>query len=425
MITMPKTSTEYDVVLWGATGFTGRLVAEHLARTQREHGARWAIAGRDRGKLERVRGEIAREHAAAADLPILVGDARDAASLDAIVGKTRVVCTTVGPFARYGSELVAACARGGTDYCDITGEVHWMRRMIDAHHARARETGARIVHTCGFDSIPSDLGVLVLQEHMREQHDGRCHSVHAYAGESRGGPSGGTIASMLETLDEAAKDRSLRRLLADPYALDPEPRVGGPDGPDQRAIQYSEELGRWTGPFVMAVVNTRVVRRSNALLGYPYGRDFHYSEAMSFPPGPKGLAMATGMVAGLGAFVAATRVPPLRRLLEERVLPKPGEGPSAEQREHGYFVMRMLGEGTSGKTGRTVRLLGKIAGEGDPGYAATSRMLGESALCLAQDDVAADGGVLTPASSMGMKLVTRLRNARIRFDVEERDGPMG
>jgi short subunit dehydrogenase-like uncharacterized protein len=262
-----------------------------------------------------------------------------------------------------------------------------------------------------------------MQEHMRERHDGRAASIHAYAGESRGGASGGTIASMLGAIDAAAADPEVRRLLADPYALDPDPRVGGADGPDPRGIHYSEELGRWTGPFVMALVNTRVVRRSNALMGYAYGRDFHYSEVMSFPPGPKGFVAATAMTAGLGAFVAATRVPPVRRLLEARVLPKPGEGPSAEQRERGYFVFRFVGEGTSGNTGRVVRLLGKVRGDGDPGYAATSRMLGESALCLAQDDLPNEGGVLTPASSMGMRLVSRLRGAGIRFDVEEPESP--
>jgi short subunit dehydrogenase-like uncharacterized protein len=418
---MPNSSkADLDIILWGATGFTGRLVAEYLARTQETHRARWALAGRDRAKLEQVRTGLATLNPSCAELPLLLGDARDAASLDALVARTRVVISTVGPYALYGSELVAACARGGTDYCDLTGEVQWMRRMIDAHHARARETGARIVHTCGFDSIPSDLGVLLLQETMRERHGTHCPRVRLYVTRMRGGASGGTVASMLQAVDEAAADRTVRRVLGNPHALDPEPRRGTPEERDQVGVRYSEELRQWTGPFVMASVNTRVVRRSNALLGYPWGQDFLYSEVSCLGPGVKGMLSAASLSAGLGAFLVAAGVPPVRRLLEQRVLPAPGEGPSAEQRERGLFEMRLIGEGESRKTGRPVRLEVKVAAKGDPGYAATSRMLAESALCLAQDELPAEGGVLTPASSMGPRLIERLRRAGMKFEVEER-----
>lgn len=417
---MPNSSkADFDIILWGATGFTGRLVAEYLARTQETHRARWALAGRDRAKLEQVRAGLATLNPSCAELPLLLGDARDAASLDALVARTRVVISTVGPYARYGSELVAACARGGTDYCDLTGEVQWMRRMIDAHHARARKTGARIVHTCGFDSIPSDLGVLLLQEAMRERHDTHCPRVRLYVTRLRGGASGGTVASMLQAVDEAAADRTVRRMLGNPHALDPEPRRGTPEERDQVGVRYSEELGQWTGPFVMGPVNTRVVRRSNALLGYPWGRDFLYSEVSCLGRGVKGMLSATSLSAGLGAFLVAARIPQVRRLLEQRVLPAPGEGPSAEQRERGLFEVRLIGEGESRKTGRPVRLEVKVAAKGDPGYAATSRMLAESALCLAQDELPAEGGVLTPASSMGPRLVERLRRAGMKFEVME------
>ncbi|WNG36952.1 saccharopine dehydrogenase [Archangium violaceum] len=414
---MPKKSNvEFDIILWGATGFTGRLVAEYLARTQDAHRARWALAGRDRARLEQVRASLATKHPACAELPLVLGDAKDPASLDAMVARTRVVITTVGPYARHGDELVAACARSGTDYCDLTGEVQWMRRMIDAHHARARETGARIVHTCGFDSIPSDLGVLVVQEHMRQHHGSHCNRVRYLVKKLRGGVSGGTVASMLQAVDETRADPSVRRVLGNPHALDPEPRRGRPEERDQFGVRYDAELGRWTGPFVMAAVNTRVVRRSNALLGYPWGQDFLYSEASSFAPGVKGLLAAAGMSAGLvGGLFAAASIPPVRRLIEKRIAP--GEGPSAEQRERGSFEIRLIGEGTSAKTGSPVRLEGRVAGKGDPGYAATSRMLSESALCLAFDDIPKEGGVLTPASSMGMKLVERLRRADMTFEV--------
>ncbi|MFP2927866.1 saccharopine dehydrogenase family protein [Pyxidicoccus sp. 3LG] len=416
---MSKSTAEFDVIVWGATGFTGRLVAEYLARTQDAHRARWALAGRDKAKLEEVRRGLAALSPSCAELPLVVADARDAASLDALVSRTRVVCTTVGPYARHGSELVAACARSGTDYVDLTGEVQWMRRMIDAHHEQARATGARIVHTCGFDSIPSDLGVLMMQEHMREKHGGHLGSVRLYMGPVRGGASGGTVASMLQAVDEIAADRSVRRILANPHALDPDPKQRGPGERDLMGVRYSQELGQWTGPFVMAAVNTRVVRRSHALLGYPWGRDFRYSEVASYGTGPKGLARAASMTAGLGGLLGAVSVKPLRKLLESKVLPAPGEGPTAEQREKGYFVARLLGEGKSPRSGREVKLKGKVAAQGDPGYAATARMLSEAALCLARDGVPALGGVLTPASSMGMRLVERLRQAGMTFEVEE------
>jgi short subunit dehydrogenase-like uncharacterized protein len=417
---MSKSSAEFDVVVLGATGFTGRLVAEYLARSQDSHRARWALAGRDLKKLEEVRRGLASLTPSCAELPLLVADAKDPASLDALVPRTRVVCTTVGPYARYGNDLVAACARAGTDYCDLTGEVQWMRRTIDAHHEQARATGARIVHTCGFDSIPSDLGVLMMQEHMREKHGGHLGSVRLYMGPMRGGASGGTVASMLQALDEVMADPSVRRIVANPRALDPDPRQ--PRNPAERdvaTVRYSQEAGQWTGPFVMASVNTRVVRRSHALLGYPWGRDFLYTEVAGYGGGVKGLARATSMTTGLGGALLALQVKPLRKLLQAKVLPAPGQGPSAEERERGYFVAQLLGEGTSPRTGREVRLKGKVAAKGDPGYAATARMLSESALSLAFDVIPAQGGVLTPAACMGMRLVERLRKAGMTFEVKE------
>ncbi|QSQ18945.1 saccharopine dehydrogenase NADP-binding domain-containing protein [Pyxidicoccus parkwayensis] len=417
---MSKSSAEFDVIVWGATGFTGRLVAEYLAKTQDAHRARWALAGRDLKKLEEVRRALATLVPACAELPLLVADAKDPASLDALVTRTRVVCTTVGPYAKYGNELVAACARAGTDYCDLTGEVQWMRRMIDAHHEQARATGARIVHTCGFDSIPSDLGVLMMQEYMREKHGGHLGSVRLYMGPMRGGASGGTVASLLQALEEVDADRSVRRVLVNPHALDPDPRQ--PRNPAERdlaTVRYSQEVGQWTGPFVMASVNTRVVRRSHALLGFPWGRDFLYTEVASFGAGVKGLARATSMTAGLGGFLVALQVKPLRGLLESKVLPAPGQGPSAEAREKGFFVAQLLGEGKSPRTGLEVKLKGKVAAQGDPGYAATARMLSEAALCLAFDANPTQGGVLTPSSSMGMRLVERLRKVGMTFEVQE------
>ena len=393
-----------DVVVFGATGSTGRLVAEYLIGAARQRPVRLALAGRDRDKLAAV----ARELRTTAE--IVVADARDRRALDALAARTAVVASTVGPFLTYGSELVAACAGAGTHYADITGEVHWIRQMIDAHHATAERTGARIVHCCGFDSIPSDLGVAVLQREMVARYGDPADDVTALFGETRGQLGGGTAATMLLTVDAATKDPAIRKVIGDPYALDPEPRTGGPDGRDQRGLGYDKRLGLLTAPFVMAAINTRIVRRTNAILGYPYGRDFKYREVMSVPRSPRGLAMGLGIIAGLGGMIAAARSKRLRPLLEKR-MPKPGEGPSEEVRKRGHFVTRIIGERGDHRSIVTVgdRL--------DPGHGATAKMLGESALCLAFDPLQAPGGDLTPAAAMGMTLVERLRAAGMRFEV--------
>jgi short subunit dehydrogenase-like uncharacterized protein len=403
----PRASRPYDLVLFGATGFTGRLVADRLAHAAEP--VRWAIAGRDRTRLEKVRAELAAEAPGCADLPILVGDATDPAAMDAIAEATRVVCTTVGPYARYGAELVGACARAGTDYCDLCGETQFIRRMIDAHDETARATGARIVHCCGFDSIPSDLGVLLLQEEMTRLHGHPAEQVTSFFGESRGKFSGGTVASMLEVADEIRRDRSVLRILGNPYALDPDPRRGGPDKGDARGIGYDRGLHAFTAPFVMAAINTRVVRRSHALRGYPW-EGFTYREVMSFPGTPRGLAMATSVTAMLVGFMAGIGVPALRRRLEKR-LPAPGTGPSAEERARGFFVVRVVGERGAD------RMVVKVADKADPGYGSTSKMLAQAALCLAKDDLPTAGGILTPATAMGFRLVERLRDAGLTFEV--------
>ncbi len=402
-----------DLVVWGATGFTGRLVAEYLLGRYGAAGdLRWAVGGRSAAKLGRVRAELGE---GSEEIPMLLGDSHDPASLDAIASRARVVCSTVGPFARHGSELVAACVRHGTHYCDITGEVQWMRRMIDAHEGAARESGARIVHACGFDSIPSDLGCFFVQEAMRDAHDRPCEEVKLRVRRARGGFSGGTVASMLLALEEAKGDRTVRRVLGHPYSLNPEGERSGPDGSDQRGVAWDPDVGSWTAPFVMAAVNTRVVRRSNALLGYVYGRDFRYSEATMTGRGPAGWARAAGLTAGLGGFVTLASVPPTRALLEKLALPKPGEGPSREERERGFFDLVLVGKGV----GHEVRA--RVTGDRDPGYGATSRMLGESAVCLAQDadELGVGGGFWTPASAMGARLIARLReSAGMGFEIE-------
>ncbi len=406
---------KYDLVLFGATGFTGKLTAAYLARRAAEEGLSWAIAGRSKEKLEAVRRDLARDAPACASLDLLVADSADEAALRAVAGSTRVVCTTVGPYAKHGGRLVAACADLGTHCCDITGEVTFMRDMIDRHHARAVATGARIVHTCGFDSIPSDLGALMLVDHLRARGKAT-RRVVTYVGEAKGGLSGGTAASMMNLMADATRDPEIRRLVTDPYALLPERDQGrGPPSKDSFAVRFDEDLGAWTGPFLMAVVNTRVVRRSNALLGFRYGPTFEYAEVASYGAGPKGLARATAITGGLGAF-ATLAAGKLTRAALERVLPSSGEGPSRQVRDTGYFKIRLLGwaEGDARPGAR-----GFVAGTSDPGFGETAKMLGESALCLAKDPLDTPGGVTTPAASMGQRLITRLRAAGMRFDVED------
>lgn len=410
-------SRKFDLVLFGATGFTGKLVAESVVRNHAKDGLRWALAGRNSEKLARVQAELSAIAPAAVAPEILIGDSADQASLEAIARQTGVVCTTVGPYALHGSELVAACVTHGTDYCDLTGEPHWIRRMIDRHQAAARKSGARIVHCCGFDSIPSDLGTLMLEQEALQRFGAPCREVKYLVTRLRGGASGGTVASIVNVVKEATNDRAVRAILADPYALNPEGERAGPDGRDQIGIAREPDLPGWSAPFMMAGINTRIVRRSNALLGYLYGRDFRYSEVMAFGPNSGGLLKAAQATIGFGGFMAGLGIPPLRALLERRVLPKPGEGPNEEQRRRGSFEVTLIGKGQHGSDAFTLR--GRVAGTSDPGYGETAKMLSESALCLALDgaELESPGGILTPASALGLRLIERLRRAGMTFEI--------
>ena len=402
---------EFDVIVWGASGFTGRLVAEYLLeRYGVGGGLRWAMAGRNLPKLEGIRADLG-----AAELPIIVADSNDEDSLNAMAVRARVICTTVGPYALYGSKLVAACAAGGTHYCDLTGEVHWMRRMIDAHHDEARASGARIVHTCGFDSIPSDLGVLRVQREMMSRHGVPASAVKYRIGEFKGAFSGGTVASMLNMMAEAELDPSIREVLHDPYGLNPEAERHGLDGPERVLPEFDTDFRAWTTPFVMGAINTKVVRRSNALLGYAYGREFRYDEAMLMPAGLLGFPAAAAVSIGSSLFNAAAGLSGLRSVLT-RLLPEPGEGPSQQTREAGFFDISLLGVHPR-DAACNVRV--RVRGDRDPGYGSTSKMLGESAVCLAQDPLDTQAGVITPAAAMGDALLERLNNnAGVTFEVE-------
>ena len=394
---------DLDLVLYGATGFVGKLTAEYLQRSA-PAGARIGLAGRSQEKLERLRSGLG------VDWEVLVADSSDRAALDAMVARTTAVATTVGPYRRYGIDLVAACAQAGTHYADLTGEILFMREVIERFDAPARESGARITHNCGFDSIPSDLGVLLLHEAAGELED-----TTLVLRRAKGGFSGGTIDSMRGTVDEVKRDRSLMKILGDPYALSPdrsaEPDLGSER--DLRGVEHSDELGAWLGPFIMAPLNTRVVRRSNALQDWAYGRRFRYREVMAFGEGIKGRAMAMGVAAGTSAVMIGMALPPTRFVLD-RVLPDPGDGPNDDMIRTGFFHMEIHARTAAGE-----HRVCHVKAEGDPGYGATSVMLAESGLCLALDaDKLPDrAGVLTPATAMGGALAERLRAAGQTYDV--------
>ena len=402
---------EFDLIVFGATGFTGSLVAEYLLeRYGHRDDLRWAIAGRSQEKLDVLKAELGKD---AATLETIVVDSSDGPALAEMARRTRVVITTVGPYALYGSALVAACVEAGTDYCDLAGEVQWIRQMIDRHHARAEETGARIVHCCGFDSIPMDMGVYFLQQEAKRRHGAFCASIALFVKATRGSASGGTLASMINIIREAREDRDVARILANPYALNPDGEREGPDGRDQQKVAYDDDAGCWTAPFVMAGVNTRVVRRSHALAGYPYGKEFRYREAVMTGKGPGGWLKGSGMTLALGGLVLGISLSPTRRLLQKFFLPSPGEGPGPEAREAGFFNLMQIGKLPDGTVMRT-----RITGDRDPGYGSTSKMLAESAVCLAKDELPSRGGVLTPATAMGDALLHRLRDhAGLTFDV--------
>jgi short subunit dehydrogenase-like uncharacterized protein len=404
-------SREHDLVVYGATGFVGALLARYLA----EHapaGARIALAGRSKDRLKTVRGGLPRP---ARDWPLVVADSSDTRALAELAASTTAVATTIGPYARYGMPVVEACARAGTHYADLTGEVLFVREAIDRFDAVARESGARIVHACGYDSVPSDLAVLLLHERAAADGAGGLRDVLLVA-TARGGVSGGTIDSARSQIEQVARDPRLRRIVADPHALSPDRAAEpAPSQPRDAGLPSRTPDGRWTAPFVMAAFNTRIVRRSNALQGWAYGRDLRYGEVMGAGRGPLGAARAVGVTAGLAGFFAAFSAPPTRRLLD-RMLPAPGSGPSAEARAKGWFRMDV-----DATTEGSRRYRASVAGKGDPGYAATAVMLGESGLALALDgDRLPDrAGSLTPATGIGDVLVERLRAAGHTYEVTE------
>ena len=402
---------DYDVIVYGATGFTGRLVAEHMLATYGVgRDVRWAMAGRSKAKLESVRSEIG----APADLPLVIADASNAASLASMAKSAKVVITTVGPYQLYGEPMLAACVEAGTDYVDLCGEPAWMAAMIAKYDAKAKASGARIVFSCGFDSIPFDLGVTFMQAQAEERLGAPLSRVRGRVRKMKGGFSGGTVASLMATLESSKRDPSITKTLANPFALTP--GFAGPAQPSGAMVEKDEAAGQWAAPFIMATINTKNVHRTNFLKGQAWGADFVYDEMMLTGEGAKGEKRAKAAKRFDTIQGALLGFAPTRALLRQFALPKPGQGPTKEQRETGFYDVLFTGET---KDGRAMR--GAVKGDKDPGYASTSKMISESAMCLARD-VGRDetaGGVWTPGAAMGGKLISRLEaNAGLRFALE-------
>jgi len=393
-----KSSSKFDIVVYGATGFTGQLVAEYLAANYAGKGApRWAMAGRSLDKLAAVRDAIG----APADTALIVADAGDPASLRAMVDQTNAVIATVGPYQLYGAELVAICASTGTDYFDLCGEPVWMRQMIDAHEAAAKSSGARIVFSCGFDSLPFELGVFFCEEIAKKVLGAPVSRVKTRIRGMSTTISGGTAASFKATFAAAAKDLSLVAQLQNPFVLTP--GFEGPKQPRANKPALDEDLGEWTAPFVMATINTRNVHRSNMLMNFPYGKDFVYDEMVLTGRGEQGEANAKRLIAAVNA----------ERMSGGGL--KPGDGPSKQERENGFYHLLFVGIAADGKQVRVA-----VKGDRDPGYGSTSKMISECAICLLRDTSDVPPGIWTPGAAMGHPLIKRLvDHAGLTFEVEK------
>lgn len=394
-------STEQlDIVVFGATSFVGKILTTYIHRT---YGVgkdlKWGIAGRSESKLQEVKESLG---SSGKDLPVLTADASDEGALTDLCGQARVVVSTVGPYALFGETLVRVCAETGTDYCDLTGEVQWIRKMIEKYEDKAKASGARIVHCCGFDSIPSDMGVWYLQQQAEEQFGQPAKDVRMRVKVAKGGLSGGTVASMMNVAREAGADPKLRKELANPFSICPPDHRSSARQPSIKSAEYDKDFDVWLAPFVMGAINTRVVHRSNALQQARYGKEFTYDEAMMVGKGFKGRLRGYGITGAMGAFFTASALKPTSWLVEKMV-PSPGEGPSPEEQEKGFFDLRFIGKTEDGR-----KLITKVTGDRDPGYGSTGKMLGEAAMCLAFDVADQPGGFWTPASLLDGKLIERL-----------------
>lgn len=415
MVHNARSSRAYDIIVYGATGFVGEILSTYLLEMYGPGGTSrrkvtWALAARSQSKLEALRAKLGPK---AADIPLIVAEAQDFDSLKTMCRQACVVITTVGPYDLYGEPLVKACVETGTDYCDLTGEPQFMHRMIERYAGEALQSGARIVHTCGFDSIPSDLGNLFLQDHLQQETGHPAFRVRMRVRGMKGGFSGGTYASMVNAIKVASSDPAMRKIMGNPYALCPPVDAPRPRQPDVMLPSHDPAFGAWVGPFIMATVNTRVVHRTNALSGL-YGPDFQYDEAVLMGGGLQGAARSALFTAGLGGFATAASFSLTRWALDTFVMPAPGQGPSPEEQLNGLFDMRF-----HGRTREGYEAIIKVTGDRDPGYGSTAKMLGQAALFLAKlPKSKLTGGFWTPATAFGLDIVPALvKDAGLTFEV--------
>ena len=397
---------KYDLLIWGATSFTGKLVTEYLFNKYGSSKIKWAIAGRNLDKLKKIRSEVADEK-----IPMFIADSFDEESLSKFVKKTKVVCSTVGPYSLYGTKLVKLCVENNTNYCDITGEAHWIRNLIDQFHEEAKSKKIKIVNSCGFDSIPSDMGVYFIQNEIKKTYKNYANFIKMRVAGIRGGISGGTYGSINNLLKEAYSNKKIFRVLNNPYGLNPKNKMEGMDKKDLRKIIFDKESNSWIYPFIMAGINTKIVRRSHALTNFQYGKDFRYEEAMMSGKGISGLLKAILAVFPL-AMIGLNPNSFLKKIVNS-YMPKPGEGPGLEKRKNGFYNLRFYVTIDERR-----KAFAKVVGDNDPGYGSTSKMLAESALCLAFDKLPENYGVVTPSIAMGNQLLERLRNnAGLNFQI--------
>ena len=398
---------QFDIIIWGATSFTGKLVVEYLFEKFASTKIKWAIAGRNKEKLENIRSKVADKN-----IPIFIADSFDEKSLSVIVKKSKVICSTVGPYSLYGSLLVELCVKHSTNYCDITGEAQWIRKIIDKFHEDAKKKKIKIVNSCGFDSIPSDMGVYFIQNKIKKTYKSYAKSIKMRVAGIRGGISGGTYGSMNNLLKEAYADKSVFKVLNNPYGLNPNDKMEGLDKKDLRKIIFDNELNSWIYPFIMAGINTKIVRRSNALSNFQYGKEFTYEEATIAGKGISGFWKAILALFPL-AMIGINPNSFLKKIVNS-FMPKPGEGPGIEKRKNGFYNLRFYITIDKKK-----KAFAKVIGDSDPGYGSTSKMLAESALSLAFDNLPGNYGVITPSFAMGDKLLNRLKeNAGLSFELK-------
>ncbi len=406
MSKVDQKNKKFDLIIWGSTGYTGKLVCEYIFKNYKRANLKWALGGRNELKMKRLISSLDLK-----DIPYLVADSNNKNSLFEMTKMTRTICSTVGPYAKYGTLLVESCIKSKTNYCDITGETHWIREIIDKYHNKALKNKVKIIHACGFDSVPSDLGVLYAQNKMKEDTGKYASKICMRVVSMKGGVSGGTIHSFLNILEESKKNNSVRKIINNPHSLNPKANRISSDERDLKKITYDKTSKTWISPFIMASINTRIVRRSNYLTDFKYGEAFIYNEALII--GKSILSKILGYFRLIPIYLITKIKNSAIKLWLNLILPKPGEGPTEKSRKSGYFKFRFY------VFDNKLKAIASVSGVGCPGYGSTSKILAESSICLALDKLTKQSGVLTPSSGLGIPLLKRLeKNADIKFGIK-------